>query len=204
MKAAHRMTRPWLLALVSTHGLLGCSSTPATRWLSLPLPAAGAAVVQAAGPTSAAQVLIVRRVGIPEYLQTDRVRFRQAGSMLGEWPHTAWAERLELGLTDQLVMRLRLALPSWTVCERACPSQAAQAAQAPIVLNVDFAPLDYVRATGRLQAGAHWLLGSQGRQGHTVVAVAVQPDSAEGQAAALAQVLDQLASDLAATLHPGP
>lgn len=183
------------LMLLATLAVLGgCVSTPATHLLSLPLPVAKSAV-QAAGQPAVTHVLIVRRVGIPEYLQTVKVRYRQADSVLAEWAHTAWAERLEVGLTDHLVMRLRLALPGWTVCERTCPAQASN-----IVLNVDFAPLDYVRPAGQLQADAHWLLTGNGRQGRTVVRVSVLPDSAEGQAAALGQVLDQLTSDIAAAL----
>ena len=184
----------------------GCASPPPARqWLSLPLPKPLPldSPVHAATPPAATRVLVVRRVGIPEYLQTDKVRYRQADTLLAQWPHTVWAERLELGLTDHLVMRLRLALPGWTVCERSCPAQASF-----ITLNVDFAPLDHVRAEGVLQAQAHWLLSGKGAQantpGSTTDAVAVHPDSPEGQATALAQVLDHLAGDIAATLQTRP
>lgn len=197
------LMRPLVLAALVV--LDGCASAPARHLLSLPLPSPSPSTSPAASsPQATSQLtttpaLIVRRVGIPEYLQSDQVRFRQADSLLGEWPHTAWAERLEVGLTDHLVMRLRLALPGWTVCERACPAQAK-----PTVLTVDFAPLDYVRAAGQLRADAHWQLIGMGGHGSTVVTASVQPDSAEGQAAALGQVLDRLASDIAAALHTGP
>lgn len=189
-----RMLVPALATLAT---LAACVSAPATQWLSLPLPVQGAP--RALSPAAPTRVLIVRRVGIPEYLQTDKVRFRQADSLLGEWPHTAWAERLELGLTDHLAMRLRLALPGWVVCERSCPAQATS-----VVLSVDFAPLDHVRALGRLQATAHWQLNGLARQGATVLSAEVRPDSAEGQAAALGQVLDRVSSDIAAALRTGP
>jgi len=197
------MRQALLTALIA---LAGCASPPPARqWLSLPLPKPLplASPVHAATPPAATRVLVVRRVGIPEYLQTDKVRYRQADTLLAQWPHTVWAERLELGLTDHLVMRLRLALPGWTVCERSCPAQAPST-----TLNVDFAPLDHVRAEGILQAQAHWLLSGNGAQanfpGTTTDAVAVRPDSPEGQATALAQVLDHLASDIAATLQSRP
>jgi uncharacterized lipoprotein YmbA len=197
------MRQALLTALIA---LAGCASPPPARqWLSLPLPKPLplASPVHAATPPAATRVLVVRRVGIPEYLQTDKVRYRQADTLLAQWPHTVWAERLELGLTDHLVMRLRLALPGWTVCERSCPAQASST-----TLNVDFAPLDHVRAEGILQAQAHWLLSGNGAQanfpGTTTDAVAVRPDSPEGQATALAQVLDHLASDIAATLQSRP
>jgi uncharacterized lipoprotein YmbA len=114
---------------------------------------------------------------------------------------TVWAERLELGLTDHLVMRLRMALPGWTVCERSCPAQASST-----TLNVDFAPLDHVRAEGVLRAQAHWLLTGKeaNAPGTTTDTVAVRPDSPEGQAMALAEVLDHLAGDIAATLQSRP
>jgi uncharacterized lipoprotein YmbA len=179
--------------------LAGCASPPPARqWLSLPLPKPLplASPVHAATPPAATRVLVVRRVGIPEYLQTDKVRYRQADALLGQWPHTVWAERLELGLTDHLVMRLRLSLPGWTVCERSCPAQASST-----TLNVDFAPLDHVRTEGVLRAQAHWLLNDKGTHTDTV---AVHPDSPEGQAMALGQALDHLASDIAATLRTGP
>jgi len=190
-----RSARLSVLALLTVLG--GCATAPATHWLSLPLPLGG--TTQVVGQAAVTQVLVVRRVGIPEYLQTDKVRYRYADSLLGEWPHTAWAERLEAGLTHHLVMRLRLALPGWIVCERSCPAQASS-----IVLNLDFAPLDYVRTAGQLQANAHWLLIGRGRQGSTEVKAPVLPDNAQGQAAALGQVLNHVAGDIAAALNPIP
>jgi uncharacterized lipoprotein YmbA len=195
----HSLMRPALLTAFIA--LAGCSSPPARQWLSLPLPKPPALANSApmAEPAATARVLVVRRVGIPEYLQTDKVRYRLADTLLGQWPHTVWAERLELGLTDHLVMRLRLALPGWTVCERSCPAQASS-----ITLNVDFAPLDHVRAEGMLRAQAHWLLSGKAGQGITTDAVPVHPDSPEGQATALARVLDHLSGDIAAALHTPP
>jgi len=197
------MRQALLTALIA---LAGCASPPPARqWLSLPLPKPLplASPVHAAAPPAATRVLVVRRVGIPEYLQTDKVRYRQADTLLAQWPHTVWAEPLALGLTDHLVMRLRLALPGWTVCERSCPAQVSST-----ILNVDFAPLDHVRAEGVLRAQAHWLLSYKGTNastpGTTTDAVAVHPDSPEGQATALAQVLDHLAGAIAATLQARP
>jgi uncharacterized lipoprotein YmbA len=197
------MRQAMLAALLA---LAGCASpSPARQWLSLPLPKPLplASHVHAATPPAATRVLVVRRVGIPEYLQTDKVRYRQADTLLAPWPHTVWAEPLALGLTDHLVMRLRLALPGWTVCERSCPALATST-----TLNVDFAPLDHVRAEGVLRAQAHWLLSDKGANantpGTTTDTVAVHPDSPEGQAMALAQVLDHLAGDIAAALSTKP
>jgi uncharacterized lipoprotein YmbA len=196
-------------------GLTGCASSPAARLLSLPLPTqatpgeADAALPHEAtmppcGQPATSRVLSVRRINIPEYLQTSKVRFRQADSVMGEWPNTAWAERLEVGLSDHLIMRLRLALPGWTVCDRSCPS-AASAASASI-LTLDLAPLDYVRAQNQLRAEARWQLDAPSDKGHPgrhmtrssrAIAIPVQPDSAPGHAAALGKVLDELTQDIA-------
>jgi uncharacterized lipoprotein YmbA len=191
----------------------GCGSAPPALWLSLPLPlpATGASAPSSPASGLATQTLIVRRVSIPEYLQADKVRFRLSDSVLGEWPRAVWAERLEVGLTDHLAMRLRLALPGWTVCERSCPATASS-----LVLNVDLAPLDYVRAHGELRAEARWqLAGNSSREhqdktpgaprlGAMAFVTPVQPDSAEGQAAALGRLLDQLAHDIVEVVHTGP
>lgn len=189
----------------------GCGSTPPARWLSLPLPAAVASSPTSPGSGLATQTLIVRRVSIPEYLQADKVRYRLSDSVLGEWPHTVWAERLEVGLTDHLVMRLRQALPGWTVCERSCPAAASS-----LVLNVDLAPLDYVRAHGELRAEARWRVEVNSprdskekpprapMRGATLFVTPVHPDSAEGQAAAMGRLLDQLAHDIVVVVRADP
>jgi uncharacterized lipoprotein YmbA len=198
--------------LVVSLGLAGCASAPAPHLLSLPLPelssAAGASAAARGAVSGPAQVLTVRRVSIPEYLQADKVRYRAADSVLVEWPGTAWAERLEVGLTDHLIMRLRLALPGWIVCERACPVQAATTP----ALSVDLAPLDYVRASGELRADVRWQLSARAdskdvqsrsvRNGALALALPVSPDSPEGQAAALGHLLDKLAQDVAGALRP--
>jgi uncharacterized lipoprotein YmbA len=201
-----------LVLLVASLGLAGCASAPAPHLLSLPLPelssAAGASAAVRGAVSGPAQVLAVRRVNIPEYLQADKVRYRAADSVLVEWPGTAWAERLEVGLTDHLIMRLRLALPGWVVCERACPAQTATTP----ALSVDLAPLDYVRAASELRADVRWQLSARAdskdvqsrsvRNGALALALPVSPDSPEGQAAALGHLLDKLAQDVAGALRP--
>jgi uncharacterized lipoprotein YmbA len=207
-------------------GLSACTSTPPPRLLSLPLPQAGSRPTMLAALPSAQDaadkgVLTVRRINLPEYLQSDKVRYRAADSVLGEWPGVVWAERLDASMTEQLVLRLRQALPGWTVCERACP-----AAQVSMSLMVDLLPLDYIRADSDMQATARWQLvprqlrtragdaagsahaasapdasGTAMRSGERALKLPVLPDSAEGQAAALARVLDAVAQDVAADVR---
>jgi uncharacterized lipoprotein YmbA len=189
--------------------LAGCSTPPPPTLLSLPLPEpVAAASLPASAPAPAAstaatpRALTVRRVGIPEYLQTDAVRYRLADNTLVEWPGTAWAERLEVGMTSHLALRLRQALPGWTVCDAHCPALSKG-----LVLIVDIAPLDYVRPAGTLRADVRWrVMGGDnlnmpvgsGGGGSTL---AVAPDNAVGQAAALGELLNTVSQEVAQALR---
>lgn len=188
-------------------GLGACSTAPMPTLLSLPLPPAPAAAASkvSASPASGASAprfLTLRRVNIPEYLQTDAVRYRNADSTLAEWPNTAWAERLEVGLTNQLALLLRQALPSWTVCDSHCPSMPTGQ-----VLIVNIAPLDYVRSAGQLRADISWRITGPGSTptpvhvGGGSSSTPVSPDTPVGQAAAMSQLLDQVAQDVASTVR---
>jgi uncharacterized lipoprotein YmbA len=199
MTYPHKPSR-WCAALAACCiGLLfvGCASTPDPQLLSLPLPAeqAGTPDAQTGQATS---MLVLRRVNIPEYMQTPRVRYRADNSVLANWPHVVWAERLESSLTDHLLIRLRARLPGWTVCERACP-----ASKAAYVLAMDLSPLDQVRAPGELRTQAHWQITWRGdssgasHDGMRTLALPTPSDSAQGQAEAMARMLDVLAQDIA-------
>ena len=192
--------------------LAGCSTPPPPTLLSLPLPAPESEVratarrlAAAATPASAASAprfLTVRRVNIPEYLQTDAVRYRLADNTLAEWPGTAWAERLEVGLTNQLALLLRQALPAWTVCDAHCPSVPSGQ-----VLIVNIAPLDYLRPAGQLRADVAWRITGPGSAPTPVVSgggSSISPVSADtpvGQAAAISTVMEAVAQDIAQYLR---
>lgn len=187
-------------------GLGACSTAPMPTLLSLPLPPSQpvtpAVVASPASTASAPRFITLRRVNIPEYLQTDAVRYRQADSTLAEWPNTAWAERLEVGLTNHLALLLRQALPSWTVCDSHCPSMPTGQ-----VLIVNMAPLDYVRNAGQLRADVNWRITGPGStptpvfSGSTTTSTPVTPDTPVGQAAAMSQLLNQVAQDVVHTLR---
>jgi cholesterol transport system auxiliary component len=185
--------------------LSACSTAPAPALLSLPLPPAPAvALPVAATPSaaSAAKFLTLRRVNIPEYLQTDTVRYRLSDSTLAEWPNTAWAERLEVGLTNHLALLLRQALPSWTVCDAHCPSMPGGQ-----VLIVNIAPMDYLRSSGQLRADVSWRITGPGSSptpifsGAGTSSTTVAPDSPVGQAAAMSALLQQVAQDITGHLR---
>ena len=184
--------------------LPGCASAPPTVFLALPT---GEGAASVAAPASAAvaepaRVLIVRRVGVPEYLDVSAVRYRTEASLLAEWPNTAWAERPAVALTRELVARLRVALPGWTVCDGTCPG-----GQGGWVVQAEWAPLDYLRAQHTLNAALRYTVAaplgavSRGVGGAQQWSLPVSPDSPAGQASALAAVVDAAARAIAASVR---
>jgi len=198
------------LALLS---VAGCASAPPTELLTLPtLPApASAAVHWATAPTAttSATVLVVRRVGLPEYMDVNAVRYRSADATLAEWPRTAWAERPAVAITRELAARLRHALPGWTVCEGSCPGGLTG-----WVLQAEWSPLDYLRASQTLNAELRYSLAPPASAGAAVVSGApaqmavrrwaqpVAPDTPSGHAQAIAAALDDAAGAIVARLTP--
>jgi uncharacterized lipoprotein YmbA len=77
--------------------------------------------------------------------------------VLPEWPATVWAERIEVAVTRELQAALRPALPGWTVCEPGCAGTTA-----PTTVQVEFTSLDFVRASGRLDARARVTIQAPG------------------------------------------
>jgi uncharacterized lipoprotein YmbA len=196
-------------AVLSAALLSACTSTPPTVFLALPAseavaPAASAASASSTASAAVAPVLIVRRVGVPEYLDVSAVRYRADASTLAEWPYTAWAERPAVALTRELVARLRVALPGWTVCDGSCPGGLGGR-----VLQAEWAPLDYLRAQHTLSAELRYTVsgaasGDQpaaARTGALRFNQPVSPDTAAGQAGALAAVVDAAAQAIAARVR---
>ena len=153
----------------------------------------------AARPASTpAPVLVVRRINIPEYMVSRRVRFRADASTLAEWPNTYWAERIEIGVSREFVAALRRALPGWTLCETSCADQGPT-----LALQVDLMSMDYLRSARLLQARARITVGGA----DAVAAAAPQSpqarefayelpaggDSAQAQAQAIAELIRQVA-----------
>jgi uncharacterized lipoprotein YmbA len=194
------MNLPYRLAvpLLTAAALAACaSSTPAPVLLTLP-PAPAPAI----GPTASAPspVLAVRRLNLPEYLVARRVRFRADASTLAEWPNTYWAERIEIGMSREFVTALRRQLPGWTLCDGQCGDQTPA-----FSLQIDFAPLDFVRATQKLQARARMTVSDGGapprvlRTAEADFDIAAGADTAQAQAQAMAELVRQAAA-LAAPL----
>lgn len=172
----------------------GCASAPPTRvLLALPTGAVPASTTQGAssGPT-----LAVRRVSVPEYLETRRVRYRADDTTLSEWPNTFWAERFEISVTRELVAALRRGLPGWSVCEATCPDQPPN-----LNLQVELAPLDFMRAAQRLQLDARVTLSGAAASNTTQMRefafeVASAADTPHAHAQAITDALRALAQAL--------
>lgn len=174
--------------------LAACANRPSPNLLSLPLaaPAGSAAPPAAAEPA----VLVVRRLALPEYLLSRRVRYRADASTLAEWPDTVWAERIEVAVSRELLASLRGVLPGWTVCEPGCAGIPPGARV--VSLRIELSSMDFVRSTGRLQSRALLTLESAGqppRQGTFDREIVASGDSPQAHAQAIAVLLQGLAKE---------
>jgi uncharacterized lipoprotein YmbA len=123
----------WAIALGVAATLAGCASAPPERtWLSLPLETSSASPTTVASAPNGITAPVPRgtpqlrllRVQIPEYLQSNRVRFRDSATTLAEWSGVRWAERIEMGLTRHLGAQLNGVAGTGAVCEDTCNAQA--------------------------------------------------------------------------------
>lgn len=184
-----------VFAAMAAAALLTACASPAPPRVLLTLPSAVAIGAPAAAPVpDSAPLLVVRRVNLPEYLVSRRVRYRADPSTLAEWPGTYWAERIEIGVSREFVSALEQQLPGWALCTAHCAD-----GHAALVLQLDLVPMDYVRSARELRARARITLSSPGPSPrvlqtrelpYTVAAVA---DSAQGQAQAMTELIRQVA-----------
>ena len=193
-----------LLAAVAL-ALAGCAAPrPARVLLTLPAAAPAASnAVDSASPAAARPLLAVRRVGLPEYLSARRVRYRADAATVAEWPHTYWAERVEVAVTRELAGALRARLPGIGVCEADCgdgtPAQ---------VLQVELARFDLLRAAQRFEALARVQIARPGEGGtprtlELAFTLPLAADTPQAQAEAMTAVLERLAEALAPMLQGG-
>lgn len=182
-------------------GLLGaCASpSPAPVLLTLP-PALGVASANAvpSAPAESMPLLAVRRVGIPEYLVARRVRYRADAATLAEWPNTYWAERIEIGVSREFVSALRRQLPGWAICEAGCGDR-----QPALTLQVNLAPMDFVRSAHQLQARARITVGGAGVPDKVLqtkemsVDVPAAADTAQAHAQTISTLIERVAAEAA-------
>ena len=178
-----------------------CASTPDPILIALPAAARGADSARAAAASRPdppnAGVLLVRRLSIPEYMVSRRVRYAADTARLAEWPDTYWAERIEVGMGRELVAALREALPGWRVCDASCGDGPPD-----VTLKVELQRLDVLRGEGHIVAKAQTQL-SLSKPGSSATNPLpatsqdfTQPlpaDTAQGQARAMTDLLRSIA-----------
>jgi uncharacterized lipoprotein YmbA len=198
-----RLQMSWPAALAPML-LAACASSPAPVLLTVPTLDEPVAATPASGAT-ALPLLAVRRVGIPEYLVSRRVRYRADPETLAEWPNTYWAERIEIGVSREFMRELRRQLPGWPMCESTCGDRAPA-----LSLRVDIAPMDYLRSAGTLHAEVRLSLAGTGApaQAPTVQTLAIdiptRADTPQAQAQAIAVLLGRVAAAAAPMLRDAP
>jgi len=181
--------------------LAGCATrAPAQHLVALP-----PAPSSASQPTVTGVIVTLRRVTLPEYLQSRDLRFRDGAAGIVSWPGSVWAERVEIGATRELAQALQRALPAAVVCDNAC----ADVAQGRQVLAVDVSRLDIDRAARRLDGELRWtLLDPRAPQAGLRSAIVTRSlplddDSAEAAARALSALLGVAADEVAKALAAG-
>ena len=193
-----------LLLAAATALLAGCAAAPPPRTL-LALPPTVSGGSAAARVASDAPLLAVRRLDIPEHLQSRRVRFRADAATLEEWPNTVWAERIEAAMTREFVAALRARLPGWQLCESSCNERLPGRA-----LTVELQPLDALRAQRRLHAQARIALASTGAGakplGGTTLSfdLPLAADTPQAQAEAMSELLRRVADAVPPLLDAAP
>jgi uncharacterized lipoprotein YmbA len=208
-RPAARPLRRWIRAVLLCGAvfLAACANRPSPTLLSLPLAPMPAKPAGSAAPPESTEpaVLVVRRVALPEYLLSRRVRYRADASTLVEWPDTVWAERIEVAVSRELLASLRGALPGWTVCEPGCAGSPPGAKV--VSLRIELTSMDFVRSTGRLQSRALLTLESAGqplRQMAVDRDILASGDSPQAHARAIAELLQVLAQTASEAVRGWP
>lgn len=190
----------WLLVLMS--GLTACVNNPAIVLIALPPVVRQPPAAVTGGP--ATQVLLVRRLVLPEYMVARRVRYSAGVATVAEWPDAYWAERVEIGMAREFVAALRDRLPGWTVCDGDCGG-----ATPDLTLSVALLRLDVVRRELHLRASsrAQLVAAEPGAQPLQRISswterydLAIPADSPQGEAAAMRDLVTVLADDAARSL----
>ncbi len=198
---SHPPASAFALVMAAATFMAGCASpSPAPILLSLPSavtsgPAAAVTEAPAAPGAAGPKLLAIRRVGIPEYLVSRRVRYRADVSTLAEWPNTYWAERIEIGVSREFISALRQQLPGWELCESTCGDR-----EPSLALQIDMVPMDFLRSAQQLQARARITVSSAGAAPRTLqateltYALPAAADTAQAQAGAVTELLRRVAT----------
>lgn len=148
-------------------------------------------------PQTSMPVVVVRRVLLPDYLDTTDLVMRKGGVVVSS-PTGRWAERLSVGVTRSLVAALSTRLPGLVVTAASPVGRPARE------VRVDLASFES-QGDGRVVLVARWVLTDGG--GKTLVAQQVslvEPLTGAGDGAvvaAMTRAVDDLAARIAAGIE---
>jgi len=191
-----------LITVAAASLLAACAASQSPAPLLLTLPAVPEAANPPAASASATGSLVVRRLTLPEYIVSRRVRYRSGSSTLAEWPNTFWGERVEIGAARTLLSALHRQLPGWNLCDVNCDDSAAGTA-----IQVDVVALDYMRSQQRLSAQVRLTCrvanvtppGVWPRE--LQYELATGADTPQAQAQAMGELMQRVAADVASLVH---
>jgi uncharacterized lipoprotein YmbA len=177
----------------------GCASGPPPRVYVLggpenPIP----------GTTSDAgrPVVTLRRVSLPDYLDTTDILLRDGRSEVKASPTGRWGERLSVGITRGLAEALTKRLPAVVIDQDSSVREPART----LLISIDAFDIE---ANSRCVLTAHWTILGEDRRNlavgerATIVTSARRPEDVAADSAvvtAMADALDQLADHIAADL----
>ena len=186
------------LALAASMGLAACASkSPPQRLMALPTPPLPATSTQQG--TAPVRWLQIGRVDLPEYWQARALRYRDAQDQIANWDGVVWAERVEVGVTRNLMVELAQRLPQpWQLCSQVC----GDADNRPLRLLVALSPMDYRVHEAKLTAWAQTtVLSSTGtilsHQTRPLTSTSTLTDPPAAQVQATASMIGMLADVMA-------
>lgn len=191
------MRTPRIVAAAAALLLSACAAPPLTLYtLGAPAVAVGAEGNAATAPT-----LEVRRVALPDYLDSQDIVTRQ-GQVIARSGTGRWASRLSLGATDLIAARLAAARPDLFVTD--------QPAQGPVAwrLFVSISRLD-VSAEGQAALAASWTIQPRNAalpeiRDRTALTLSGPTQTDADVVALTSRLLDALAARIAADLARAP
>lgn len=187
------MRTPRIVAAAAALLLSACAAPPLTLYTL----GAPAVAVGAEGNPSDAPTLEVRRVALPDYLDSQDIVTRQ-GQVIARSGTGRWASRLSLGATDLIAARIAAARPDLFVTD--------QPVQGPVAwrLFVSISRLD-VSAEGQAALAASWTIQPRNAalpeiRDRTALTLSGPTQTDADVAALTSRLLDALAARIAADL----
>jgi hypothetical protein len=172
-----------------------CQHSPRKEYFALSAAASDAGVTEL---TLVNQVIGVGPVGIPEYLQHNKISYWKTPQQLSMMENHYWAEPLERGITRVLALQLQAKYPHWRVIQ--FPWLNNQRPQ--YSLKIDIQRLDAFADHAVLVATIDWVDLHTKTVIHSQRIKLKQDSSADS--AVIAQTFSELLQQAANAIHPSP